>query len=1171
MKSKTLFIASLVLFPLMFSCVKEKSVSQTYRVGIDTPTVQVDGSVTLVGVDVENIIHDECDCYFLCSSDGGDFSAAPKISAKRGSGRSYTASYKPSADGTFYVKFCVDNMGLSYTESEVMAFEYKQIDFSIPVDMGLPSGIKWATCNLGAKTPLEYGGYYQWAGTEDVTSTSINLDWSNCPYHTGTSSSTGWTKYNTKSSYGTVDKKTALDLGDDVAHVQLGGKWRMPTDAEWTELRNNCTWTWTTQGGVKGYKVTSKKTGNSLFLPAAGYRYDTKRDYAGSVGYYRSSSPYTDDTRYAYGLRFGSSYFERDYKYGYRYYGQSVRPILDESLIPVTGVTVTPSTSSVEMFKTLQLTAAVQPTNATCKDVVWSSSDESVASVSADGLVTALLTGTVTITATAAGGKTAACTVTVTSNQQWSEAIDLGLPSGVKWAQVNLGAKTPEEYGSYYAWGETEPEHLTGWSTYKWAATGGKIEYGMSGYCASNKFGSNLDYKLVLGSADDAATASLGKGWRLPTSSEFKELLDNCSKKWDSKRKGYTLTSNKNGASIFLPAAGKRDAGKKDLQGSTGYYWSMNVDVKEQRQAEELFLSEGESPVLSSYSRWTEVSIRPVQGEFKRVEKVYLDETEINLKVGEHRKLVASFYPSKPTVTDLTWVGSPSIATVDQNGEITAVGPGTATIEVYSADGGIRKSCKVNVALEITGLASVDLGLPSGLKWATLNVGASSPEKSGLYFALGDVEGQNWDGKYWSGGGFYKSVGYKLDSDNNLLPQYDAAHTILGGKWRMPTHTELKELFNYCSYSLCTISGVDGYLIKSKQTGYTDKYIFIPKVGYGYQSDLKYPGHGFYLWSKTYIEKSGFYYIIDGGGGFSYHDYNGMSIRAVWDDSIVPVTGVTVSPSKSSVEMFKTLQLTATVQPSNASSKDVVWSSSDESVASVSAEGLVMALSTGTATVTATAGGKTSTCTVAVTPMSDSVVDLGLPSGIKWARCNVGAKTPLEYGGYYQWAGTQDVTSTSIKLSWSNCPYHTGSSEKTGWTKYNTKSSYGDVDKKTVLELSDDIAHVQLGGKWRMPTEVEFQELIDNCTWTWTTLNKVNGYMVSGKKSGYTSNSIFLPAAGYRHSGSLYYVGSKAHYWSSSLNADNPSDAYDLSFYSETVGTINNGRYFGRPIRPILE
>ena len=198
-------------------------------------------------------------------------------------------------------------------------------------------------------------------------------------------------------------------------------------------------------------------------------------------------------------------------------------------------------------------------------------------------------------------------------------------------------------------------------------------------------------------------------------------------------------------------------------------------------------------------------------------------------------------------------------------------------------------------------------------------------------------------------------------------------------------------------------------------------------------------------------------------------------------------------------------------------------------------------------------------------------VDLGL--SVKWASCNLGASKPTEYGGYYQWAGTEDVSDTSIKLDWSNCPYHTGSYYDTGWTKYNTKSSYGTVDNKTVLEAMDDAATVVLGGKWRMPTDEEWTELrnTDNCSWTWTTIDGVNGYKVQSKKSGYTDNWIFLPAAGRRYDTYLYDVGSSGGYWSSSLNMDFPDYAWGVSFYSDGVRRNYHDRYYGRSVRPVSE
>ena len=188
------------------------------------------------------------------------------------------------------------------------------------VDLGL--SVKWATCNVGATKPEEYGDYFAWGEVEPKDEYS----WSTYKWCNGSYNSL--TKYNNSSSYGTVDNKTVLEAADDAATANWGGAWRMPTKEEQDELRENCTWTWTTENGVNGYRVTSNKEGytdKSLFLPAAGYRNDSSLYSAGSNGFYCSSSLYTDDPYYAYGLYSGSGYLYWD---GItRHYGQSVRPV----------------------------------------------------------------------------------------------------------------------------------------------------------------------------------------------------------------------------------------------------------------------------------------------------------------------------------------------------------------------------------------------------------------------------------------------------------------------------------------------------------------------------------------------------------------------------------------------------------------------------------------------------------------------------------------------------------------------------------------------------------------------------------------------------------------------------------------------------------------------------
>ena len=178
------------------------------------------------------------------------------------------------------------------------------------VDLGLPSGIKWASCNLGASSPEEYGDYYGWGCTEPYKSTD-NVGWSlyfQMIGGTGTSYSDCGTDKDPLKDYVYPNQKSIAGTKWDAARAKLGGTWRMPTTDEQRELVNsdNCTWTWTTQNGKNGYKVVSKKNGNSIFLPAAGLRYGTSLSYAGSDGYYWSSTPYGSYADYAFGMYFDS-------------------------------------------------------------------------------------------------------------------------------------------------------------------------------------------------------------------------------------------------------------------------------------------------------------------------------------------------------------------------------------------------------------------------------------------------------------------------------------------------------------------------------------------------------------------------------------------------------------------------------------------------------------------------------------------------------------------------------------------------------------------------------------------------------------------------------------------------------------------------------------------------
>ncbi len=159
-----------------------------------------------------------------------------------------------------------------------------------------------------------------------------------------------------------------------------------------------------------------------------------------------------------------------------------------------------------------------------------------------------------------------------------AKTVDLGLPSGTLWADRNIGADSPEDYGDYFAWGETEPKSTYRWSAYKWY---NGSSFSMTKYCTNGEYGYNgfIDNKITLEPSDDAATANWGAKWCMPTSTQCEELLYKCTWTWTTQNSvtGYKVTGP-NGKSIFLPAAGYCDNSGLHDAGSLGRYWSSSLD-----------------------------------------------------------------------------------------------------------------------------------------------------------------------------------------------------------------------------------------------------------------------------------------------------------------------------------------------------------------------------------------------------------------------------------------------------------------------------------------------------------------------------------------------------------------------------------------------------------------
>lgn len=197
-------------------------------------------------------------------------------------------------------------------------------------------------------------------------------------------------------------------------------------------------------------------------------------------------------------------------------------------------------------------------------------------------------------------------------------------------------------------------------------------------------------------------------------------------------------------------------------------------------------------------------------------------------------------------------------------------------------------------------------------------------------------------------------------------------------------------------------------------------------------------------------------------------------------------------------------------------------------------------------------------------PVPDGYVDLGLPSGLLWATCNLGANAPEEYGNYYAWG----ETTTKEVYNWSTYTYCNGSYNTL--TKYCDNSSYGYngfTDNLTTLQAVDDAATAALGNGARMPTADEWRELINTTTVEWTQMNGVGGR----KFTAANGNTLFLPAAGYRWGSELDLAGSYGYYWSSSRDADLPFDAWSFDFYPGGQDMSYRSRYDGRSVRAVRQ
>ena len=778
------------------------------------------------------------------------------------------------------------------------------------VDLGLPSGLRWANINMGAKTPNDYGDYYQWGETTAQT---------------GACSTANYQYYSNSAYLPDPGSDFAADPQFDAAQQNWKSIWRMPSKADAEELLANCDWEYTTLGilgNVKGYKLTSRKNGRSIFLPAAGFMSGNTTAYnpVNRLIYWLSTTDNTTSGKaYALDNRGTTTnpltvFTSINNNHHYRHEGYPIRPvamvsdtILTDQLIRLTTDSVTWEVGQTEATLHGYLIGLAHNAGATECGFIWATTENVTAETAGHQFLRyntnrptqSVASGPMRMTMTGVHDSTVYYyrTYVIVDDKYYygnerqfgRRMVDLGLPSGTLWANINLGASSPDDSGDYYAWGETatKPSFTNGNYTYQG------------------------DYTNISGSSFDAAHVNWEGLWRMPTTADLGELIAECT--WTEVTKYgqpmYKVVGVNGCDSIFIAKRSYMTDASVFHDGERVSMWTSELNTEETVNDANAYASDfiGIDRNIASRNRYLGLTVRPVvkTNQQHGETKFYLSTDSTDWYVGnKHPRLMGSvFVPTGTTVTARGFivgykskidVTSPDISDSEVTNVTAAID--AADVNIFRGSIDYPKDTTYYYRAYVTiggttyygnvrryGLSLVDMG--SGIKWASLNLGAQVSSDYGERYAWGDTipkSSYTLAGYRFYDNGKYENIGADI---SNKRP-YDAAKWQWGGTWRMPTLAEVTTLINNSTWTWTAEDGVPGYRVTSTVVGYENNSIFLPAAGYQDRSFYQQNGSQCLYWTSTsYDVGTGeSHYVLGQSGGHElslFLRYYGLSVRPV--------------------------------------------------------------------------------------------------------------------------------------------------------------------------------------------------------------------------------------------------------------------------------------------------